>query len=154
MMKIIPTFSNLQNQSIIKIVSLRSQMKKITAILLITVYSLSVLGIGVKQFYCCGKLKSTSLTFIQEAKEKCGKSDAMKGCCKTKIKSLKVKDSHVAADGITGFVKHFSELYVVTPSFEVNITANEPVAVTNTSHAPPPKLHGVPIYILNCNYRI
>ena len=129
-------------------------MKKIAAILLITIYSLSVLGIGVRQFYCCGKLKSTNLTFIQEVKEKCGKSDAMKGCCKTKFHSLKIKDSHVAADGITGFVKHFSELYVVTPSFEVKTIANEPVVVANTSHAPPPKLHGVPIYILNCTYRI
>jgi len=129
-------------------------MKKITAILLITVYSLSVLGIGVRQFYCCGKLKSTSLTFIQEAREKCSKSDAMKGCCKTEFKSLKVKDSHVADYVITGFVKHFTELYVAIPSFEIQAPASELVVVTNTSHAPPPKLHGVPVYILNCNYRI
>lgn len=129
-------------------------MKKIAAIFLLTVYSLTTLGIGIRQFYCCGKLKSTNITFVQEAKEKCGKSDAMKGCCKTKFHSLKVKDSHVVADGITGFVKHFSELYVATPSFEVKSVANEPAIVANTSHAPPSKLHGVPIYILNCTYRI
>ncbi|MGG9963721.1 hypothetical protein [Ferruginibacter sp. SUN106] len=129
-------------------------MKKITAIFLITIYSLTTLGIGIRQFYCCGKLKSTNITLVQEAKEKCSNSDGMKGCCKTQFKSLKVKDSHFAADGITAFVKHFSDLHVATPLLEVKAPANEPVVVANASNAPPPKLNGVPVYILNCTYRI
>ena len=129
-------------------------MKKVSAILLLTVYALTTLGIGIRQFYCCGKLKSTSLTLVQEFKEKCKNSDGMKGCCKTQFKSLKVKDSHINADGITVLVKHFTELHLATPLFEVKAPANEPVVVANASNAPPPKLHGVPIYILNCTYRI
>ena len=128
-------------------------MKKIALIFLISIYTLSVLGIGIRQFYCCGKLKSTSITLILEVKEKCGKSDAMKGCCKTKFKNFKIKDSHVAADEIAGFVKHFTELHLSIPSFEIKALANEPIVVANTSHAPPER-HAVPIYILHCAYRI
>ena len=129
-------------------------MKKVSAILLFTIYSLTTLGIGIKQFYCCGKLKSTSLTLVQESKEKCKNSDGMKGCCKTQFKSLKVKDSHMAADGNTILVKHFTDLQVTTPSFEINVPSYGPLVIANASNAPPPKLHGVPVYILNCTYRI
>jgi hypothetical protein len=129
-------------------------MKKFAAIFLFTIYSLTTLGIGVRQFYCCGKLKSTNITLVQEAKEKCSNSDAMKGCCKTTFKSLKVKDSHIATDGITTLVKHFTDIHLVTPLLDVKAPANQPIVVANASNAPPPRLHGVSIYILNCTYRI
>lgn len=129
-------------------------MKKIALILLICIYTLSSFGIGVRQFYCCGKLKSTDIIYVQqESKEKCGKGIAMGGCCQTKFKSLKVKDSHVAADAINTPVKHFTDLFLYTPSFEVAALTNQPMGVTNTSHAPPLH-HGVAIYILHCTYRI
>lgn len=129
-------------------------MKKVSAILLFTIYSLTTLGIGIRQFYCCGKLKSTSITLVQDAKEKCTNSNAMKGCCKTQFKSVKAKDSHVAADAITVLVKHFTDWHTTTPSYEINVSVYEPLVVANTSNAPPPKLHGVATYILNCTYRI
>lgn len=128
-------------------------MKKFVSILLICIYSLSMLGVGVKQFYCCGKLKSTNISFVQDAKEKCAKGNEMSGCCKTKFKSLKVKDNHVAAGDISNPAKHFTDLHLFTPSFEIMTLASEPKNVTNTSHAPPLH-HGVPVYILNCTYRI
>ena len=128
-------------------------MKKISLILMICIYSLSTLGLGVRQFYCCGKLKSTDITFVQESKGKCGMGTEKDGCCKFKFKSLKVKDSHVAADGIATPVKHFTDLHLYTPSFEIITLANQPMNVTNTSHAPP-LCCGLPIYILNCVYRI
>ena len=129
-------------------------MKKISAILLFSIYSLTTLGIGVRQFYCCGKLKSTNITLVQEAKEKCSNSNAMKGCCKTQFKSVKVKDNHIATDGSITFVKHFTELHIATPLFDIKAPANQPVVVANASNAPPTKLHGISIYILNCTYRI
>ncbi|MGC4099939.1 HYC_CC_PP family protein [Ferruginibacter sp.] len=128
-------------------------MKKIAAILFLSVYALSVLGIGVKQFYCCGKLKSTSLTLVQEAKEKCSNSAAMKGCCKTKFKTLKLKDSHVNTDaGSVAFTKHFSELDIPVTAFSFTVPVTETVVLANTSHAPPDRT--VPVYIMNCVYRI
>jgi hypothetical protein len=129
-------------------------MKKIALIFLICLYSLSTFGIGIKQFYCCGKLKSTDITFIQqESKGKCGKGDEKSGCCQTRYKSLKVKDSHIVAGDISMPVKHFTDLHLFTPSFITMALVNQPMAITNTSHDPP--LHqGISIYILHCVYRI
>lgn len=128
-------------------------MKKISLILLITIYSLYTLGIGVKQFYCCGKLTSTDINIVQkDTKDKCGKG-SMKGCCKVKFQSLKVQDSHVAADGITTPVKHFTDFHLFTPYFQVSMLAIKPLDIANPTHAPPLH-HGVAIYILQCVYRI
>lgn len=128
-------------------------MKKIAIIFLLNVYTLSVLGIGIRQFYCCGKLKSTTITFIQEVKEKCGMSDAMKNCCKTKFKNFKVKDNHIFSDGFISLVKHFTLLHIIPSSHNESISANQFYTITGTSHAPPLK-QGIPIYILHCVYRI
>jgi len=129
-------------------------MKKIAIILLTLIYAASTFAIGVKQFYCCGKLKSTDIAFVQqEAKEKDGKADAKTGCCKTEFKSLKVKDTHVTSETINIPAKHFTHLQLFSPSFEVRIQESEQFFIANASHAPP--LHqGVPVYILYCVYRI
>lgn len=129
-------------------------MKKGALILLISIYSLSTFGIGIKQFYCCGILKSTNISFVKyESKEKCDKDKTMSGCCKTKFSSFKVKDSHTAPDAINSPVKHFTDLHLFSPSFEIMSLANQPIAVANTSYAPPLK-QDIPIYILCCTYRI
>jgi len=128
-------------------------MKKITAILLFTVYSLTTLGIGIRQFYCCGKLKSTNVTLVQESKEKCSNSDAMKGCCKTKFKSLKLTANHIFSNSAAvHFTKYFTELDIPATAPAIKVSTNEPLAVANTSHAPPGK--NIPLYIFHCTYRI
>ncbi|MES1224754.1 MAG: hypothetical protein ABUT20_55195 [Bacteroidota bacterium] len=128
-------------------------MKKIALIVMVCIYALSSFGVGIRQFYCCGKLESTTISFEQEAKVKCGMGDENSGCCKTEFKSLKVKDNHVAADGIGSPVKHFTDFHISTPNIEVMTLAKKPMAIANPSHAPP--LHdGIPVYILNCNFRI
>lgn len=127
-------------------------MKKIALLLLISIYALSTFGIGIKQFYCCGKLQSTSISFVQNPTEKCGTGDEKSGCCKTNFQSLKVKDSHIAADAINNQVKHFSEAINFTASFESHKLLLQQTVVNNRSHAPP--LHGTPLYILHCLYRI
>jgi len=129
------------------------KMKKIALILLICIYALSSFGVGIKQFYCCGKLKSTSISFAEDSKIKCAKGDKKSECCKTKFNSLKVKDTHIAADDISNPVKHFTDVHLFTLSFEVVALANGPMGIANTSHAPPAH-YGIPVYILNCNFRI
>ena len=128
-------------------------MKKITVILLIGIYTLSTLGIGINQFYCCGKLKSTDITFVQSPKEKCVNGNAMSGCCKTEFKSLQIKDTYISADAITAPAKHFTDLHIFTPSFNLLSIAYAPATITHTSNAPPLH-HGVAAYILHCAYLI
>jgi hypothetical protein len=127
-------------------------MKKIAAIFLLTIYSLTTMGIGIRQFYCCGKLRSTNITLLQESKEKCSNTDAMKGCCKTKFKSLKVKGDHVTGNSAVHFIKYFTDLDIPSHLFEINVVINEPMVVADTSHAPPGK--NIPLYIFHCDYRI
>ena len=79
--------------------------------------------------------------------------DKKGGCCQTKFKTLKVKDTHIAADVINNPVKHFSEIIICNQSFETIATVQQHVVVNNPGHAPP--LHqDTPLYIFNCTYRI
>lgn len=127
-------------------------MKKFSLILLICIYSLATMGFSLKEFYCCGKLTSISLSFAQDTKEKCEKGNA-KGCCDNKYQFFKVKDNHIAADQVSSPVNHFIDLHLYTPSFQEITFASQQTAIANRSNAPP--LHpGVPVYIYNCIFRI
>lgn len=116
-------------------------------------YAISIFGIGIKQFYCCGKLQSTSISFVQHSTDKCDKGSEKSDCCKTKFQSLKVKDPHITADAINNQVNHFSEVINFTPAFENQSLLLQQTVINNRSHAPP-LLQGTPLYILHCLYRI
>ncbi|WP_420832402.1 HYC_CC_PP family protein [Paraflavitalea pollutisoli] len=128
-------------------------MKKVCLILLLTIYTVATLGISIRQFYCCGKLKSTSLVLSDNAPKKCAKGGEKDGCCKTKYQSIKVKDSHFVSDEITTPAKHFTE--ASSPGFSIDIP---PLLIAaefnaNTPHAPPPD-QLIALFILHCVYRI
>ncbi|HKC35625.1 MAG TPA: hypothetical protein VKB95_06165, partial [Chitinophagaceae bacterium] len=75
------------------------------------------------------------------------------GCCKTKYLSFKVKDNHIATDGITTSIKHFTDLHLFAPLFETMAWVKKPKGIANPGHAPPLD-NTAPIYILNCVFRI
>lgn len=128
-------------------------MKKISLISVLVIYSLATLGIGIKQFYCCGVLKSTTMHFIGEKKQQCAKEDKEDGCCKTKYQVFQVKDSHISAVDINTSLKYAAGLYLYAPVSELVLIDPQLSCKGYTSHAPP--LHrGIPIYILHCVYRI
>ena len=129
------------------------QMKRAFAILLLIIYTTASSGVSIRQFYCCGRLKSTTISFGQDAKEKCSKCNGKGRCCENKYHTLKIKDTHIAADSTNTPLKHFTDLHLFIPSFEVITLATELMDVANTSHAPP-IYHGIPVYLLNCNFRI
>jgi hypothetical protein len=128
-------------------------VNKASLILLLVVYGIATLGIGITRFYCCGKLKSTSINLAHEQKQKCGGEGKTDGCCKTKYQSIKVKDNHVAGEIASIPSKHFVVLHLLASSFEAITLVDHSLNVANASHAPPLK-EKVPIYILNCVYRI
>jgi len=105
-----------------------------------------------KQFYCCGKLKSTDISFIEPDSKKCGNGDESDGCCKTKYQTFKVKDSHFASESTINPAKFFTDLHLLTPTIETAALATESVSIANAIHGPPH--NNVPIYIFNCVYRI
>jgi hypothetical protein len=127
-------------------------MKKTALILLICIYSLATMGFSLQKFYCCGKLKSTTISLTQNT-EKSGKGNEKSGCCDNKYQFFKVKDKHITADGVSSPVKHFVDLHLYTPSFQNISFASQKLVIAYRSNAPP--LHtGVPIYIYKCVFRI
>jgi hypothetical protein len=128
-------------------------VKKITIILLLGIYSLSTLGFNLKSFYCCGKLKSVTVTITQDQQQKCANDDGMSDCCKTKYQFFKVKDNHVAGDVVSAPALHFCYLHLVTSPFRIINYPPEKNQVANLSNAPP-LIYTVPDYIFNCVFRV
>jgi hypothetical protein len=128
-------------------------MKKAGLILLICIYSLATMSFSIKQFYCCGKLKSTTFSLIQSEKQKCGKGNEKSGCCDNKYQFFKVKDSYINADAVSCPIKYFADLHVYTPSFHDICFVSQKPAIAYKGN-PPPLQTDVPIYICNCVFRI
>jgi hypothetical protein len=127
-------------------------LKKVVLILMINIYAVSSFGIGIRQFFCCGRLKSTDITLIDHNKKKCDNGNGSGGCCKTTYKIFKVKDAHYASGEINCPDKFFLDIPQVA---FVSEPARLPVSsksIANSCHAPPST--EIPIYILHCVYRI
>ena len=121
-------------------------MKKAALILLLTVYGLASFGVGLKQFYCCGKLASTQIGFTHQQKTE-------KDCCQTVYHFFKVSDTHGAAADIISPEKDIILLDLTPVNEGTTIASYQIPSVANGSNAPP--LHcGVPIFIFNCIYRL
>ena len=127
--------------------------KKLLIIFLLSIYALSSFGIGIKQFYCCGKLKSVSVVFDNFTKQGCDKGDGKDGCCKNKFQYFKVKDTHFASNEVTApFIFH-SDPHLPVGDIRIEFVALQNEIAVNNSHSPPRTIT-VPIYISNCVFRI
>lgn len=127
-------------------------MKTASLIFLISIYSISSFGLGIEKFYCCGHLKSVSVSLEASGKNKCGKYGVTSGCCKSTFKYFKVKDNHV-------FAVYNNTLKSI--SFEPVLHVYEAAggfkfvkAVYHDYSLPPPLPPPVPIYISNSVFRI
>ena len=128
-------------------------MKRIVPILLICVYSLSSFGVSLKAFYCCGRLKSVSVTYADKGENKCGKGNNTDSCCKTKYQSFKVNDNHFTSDNIKTPSKQFISLTLFTPSLQ-DVTFYSPKIILWNRCNAPPIYSAIPAYIYNCVFRI
>ena len=128
-------------------------MKKASAIFIICVYAISTLGFSVKGFYCCGKLKSVTLSLHEDGRKKCSKDESKGMCCKTKFQYLKLKSSHIASTILLNTSHDFQPVVSFAPTRTAEIVNFIPAIDANQSHAPPAH-PGVAVYISNCVYRI
>jgi hypothetical protein len=129
-------------------------MKKLAIISLICIYALATMGFSLKEFYCCGKLKSISLTIADDGKAKCKNGDSnTEGCCKNKFQYFKIKDNHVTAAPVILPAQFSAVLDIYFPSFQDITSCTQEAKVTYQSHAPPLYI-GVPVYLSNCVFRI
>ena len=144
---------SISNKLVYKLLYLRF-VKRITLVLLTAIYLLSCIGMGVNRFYCCGRLVLVKLTYgavdNTESKSSSPKKD---NCCRHEKQSFKIKNTH--------FGGSFFSLIHPTPVIIQHITFIHAVSVSNslysgvTYHANAPPGHtDIPIYNLNCTYRI
>lgn len=128
-------------------------MKRVTAISLLLLYSLTLVGLGVKQFYCCGKLMEVSLGLADATEHACKKDLEKKNCCETAFKTLKVEDSHFSAEGVNIPATFFFTLVgIQVPSWSIEPLIERPYHI-HYGNGPPLYSH-IPTYMLNCIYRI
>ncbi len=123
----------------------------ITALVYLTVSS----GATVNLHYCMGKLMSWDLS--RESKNKCGscgmEKAGHKGCCKDEQKMLKVDKDQKVTETAFQFLSISSVATTVTHIELPLIYSCILVADIAAAHAPP-EMGGMPIFILNHNFRI
>lgn len=129
-------------------------MKKLALILLTSIYMLSVIGIGVSQFFCCGKLQQVNFSLRLEESKGCKKDAKDDGCCKTVHKFFKVADSHIYSDASVFFAKDFPILDRHFLSFNFTTPPIQQSLVSGNNINAPPRAFLQPIYVLNCSFRI
>ena len=128
------------------------KMKKIFLILLSFCYLLSVTGMGISKFYCCGKLKSSTIVFSAGDKKQCTAKMSSKMCCKYLQSFHKINDSHETGNFTVApelfaivIAEHFPEY-----RFEKVYSNTNSWYFTNA----PPEQKRIPVFLLNCNFRI
>ena len=128
--------------------------KKLIILLVTFCYLLSVTGTTIDKFYCCGKLKKTSIFFKLEQLKPCSKKKAMKGCCQYYESFYKVKDAHQSGLYTSAPLPYFTEAICSYSEGNNIVTQYQEIAKTSYANGPPPLLSQPSIYIRNCNYRI
>jgi hypothetical protein len=110
------------------------------------------MGMSVTRLYCCGKVTSVSSSF--GAGDNSGNASGKKDkCCGYEKQSFKVKDSHFSAGSLS--LNH--PLPAIIPSF-ISLTDEPIVRALHTKIVykgnAPPGHSDIPVYTLNCAYRI
>ncbi|MGN6619309.1 MAG: hypothetical protein ACTHJ5_19190 [Ilyomonas sp.] len=121
-------------------------MKKAVILSLIFIYALSSTGFAIKADFCCNTLKSVKLVLADAAKDK-------EGCVKTKYQSLKVKDTHAAADISIAPASPVAFIHSVDSFFRVTSYIHKEAVNLINVHAPPLD-PAFPVYLSNCAFRI
>ncbi len=134
---------------------MQSILKKFLVTILAFVYLSVSSGATVHLHYCMGKLLSWGLTEKEDGKcGTCGMQKAeKKGCCHDEHKELKVEKDQKASESAFKFLTTSSNAVVVS-FIDLPILYPSSIILDNPSTHAPPRLGAVPIFILNCNFRI
>ena len=126
-------------------------MKKIAAILLLTVYVSTAFGTAINFHYCNGHLTNVSiLNFSGPEGCNCNPTDMPKDCCKDKLKYEKA-DNHNIIQAL-----QISELtsFAFEPPLEYIYDSNKVIEASVTINPPDQRSHPAPIFLLNRVFRI
>jgi hypothetical protein len=125
-------------------------VKRTTLLLLTAIYLLSCVGMGINRFYCCGKLASVTLTY---GENNSNKQVDKNNCCRHEKQSLKINDNHFNTAALS--LSHPAA--GIVPSF-ISLNNDAIVSLLHTKIVykgnAPPGHSTIPVYTLNCTYRI
>ena len=128
-------------------------MKKIAIILLLSVYTLSVVGYSVRGSYCCDNLTSVAVSFSQMVHNHSVTPGSDKRCCNQKWQYFKLKDNYVGSHDVTAPLQLVGQAIIYYSCQRPALFASQKINVTHQSNAPP-LYNGVPLFITNCTYLI
>lgn len=127
------------------------RVKKYIAILLCSLYLVSVFGARVSRFYCCGVLKTQSVGLAFFSKQT-AKDDA---CCRHTQTVVKVSDNQQErATAYSLQISGFDAACVKPVVANWQITNPFVSSYTNFANSPPGLQQAVALYIRICAYRI
>ncbi|MEI7471728.1 MAG: hypothetical protein WCJ85_05680 [Chitinophagaceae bacterium] len=127
-------------------------MKKGLLILVLCCYALASFGVSLNYFYCCGKLKSVSLTPTTK-KQKCCKTMAKKGCCNNKTITYKLSiDQKDHSQMAYHFESPMSNLDL--PDQLYNLPSSSTIISKNSIDKRPPPNTAIDRSVLYCVFRI
>ncbi|HSN09291.1 MAG TPA: hypothetical protein VLS85_09640 [Hanamia sp.] len=128
-------------------------MKKITIILLLSLYTISVVGYGVKGFYCCDTLTSLKVSFSDYVHHHAVQSTDKSDCCKEKYQYFKLKDNYVPSHYVNTSLQFVAQVPAIHQSYTPVLFVSPKINIANPCNAPP-LYNGVSVFIANCTYLI
>jgi hypothetical protein len=128
-------------------------MKRFAIISFALLYFLSVSGVAVNYFFCCGKFKEAYVFHCKSTPKNC-KGNKLPGCCKTKTVFIKVKNDQAGSGQVKINPVQFSFNIFSAPIISIQpVFSFGHTSVITSAHAPP--LTGMqPLYLAVNNFRI
>ena len=123
-------------------------MKKVLLILLICVYAISTFGVSIKEFHCCGQLKSVGISYVTVHL-----NNGNRDCCETTHHFFKITTSHLVAKHVKKPVKPITDPILTLHPSGIALSIPQLFSYTSTTQSAP-ILYKAPIYTLHCVYRI
>jgi hypothetical protein len=114
---------------------------------------MSVVGYGVKEFYCCNSLTSVKISFSEHAQNHSVKTADKSDCCKTRYAYFKVKDNHFASDLVNSPANFLAEVPAFYSIYQASLFVSPKINIDNPGNAPP-LYNGVSLFVANCTYLI
>jgi hypothetical protein len=128
-------------------------LKKIIAILILSVYALSVVGYSVKGIYCCDNLTSVKVSFSENTHNHSSHSNDKSGCCKEKYQYFKIRDNYFPSHDVNAPAQLVAAIPVNFLSYKPALFTSQKIDIANPGNAPP-LYNGVSLFIANCSYLI
>jgi hypothetical protein len=116
-------------------------MKKWMLAILSCLYLVATSGMQIQHHYCMGRLKATSIGFLESKKcDTCGMEAGSSRCCHDESQWVKVKDNHAAAILNTDIPTPFVLCLPPVVHFFARAAIFQAERLSVNNHSPPPLL--------------